>query len=73
VFVLAFAIVFFFLLKNLDFSKTSLGRQAGIGGKNLTISATLFLDLPKVEPELFFRTFGINLFEILALKNCCTC
>ena len=72
-FVLAFAIVFFLLLKNLDLSKTSLGRQAGIEGKTLTIPATLFLDLLQVEPELFFRTFGVNLFEILALKNCCTC
>jgi len=69
VFVLAFVSVFFSFPKNLDFSNTSLSRQAGIEEESLMISAALPLDLPKVKAELIFGVFSIKLLATLDLNE----
>jgi len=66
---LTIAIGFFPLLKNLDFSNTSLDRHAEMEEKILMISATLSLDVLEFEESLSFRTLGINLLTIPFLKE----
>ena len=56
-------------LKNLDSSKTSLGRCTGMGGGSLTISAVFLFDLSECKLLLNFDNLGFNLFETAFLKE----
>ena len=68
-FFLALVIVLFLLSKNLYFSNTFLGGQAGIGEGSLMISATLLFSIPKVGPKLIFGDFRVNLLKTFVLNK----
>jgi len=66
---LTIAIGFFPLLKNLDFSNTSLDGCTGMEEEILTISAALSLDILEFQEGLSFRNLGVNSFTMLFLKE----
>jgi len=68
-FISALVIVFFLLLKNLNFFNTFLEEWAEIGGGSLMISAALLFSTPKVGPKLIFGDFRVNLLETFVLNK----
>jgi len=68
-FVLALVIVFFLLLKNLDFSNTFLGGQTVIEEESLMISAALSFSAPEVRSKLIFGDFRVNLLKTFVLNE----